>query len=182
VWWDPEQGLAASPLGAGQGDLSGLSSRRLSLPPSTHSPGPSCQGCALFGSCLPPHLHQRTLRGLKRQARGVEGSSWHCWLENPLQLRLCPWLGQPDPPAVSKARPPPPSARPAGDMVGVDSWDRKPASLCLSFQPELVPLQSLTTRVWCVSMATLCELGVYCVPALCVLTGAFAHARQGQRP
>lgn len=50
----PREGLAASLLGAGQRDQSGLSSWRLSLPAPTHSLAPSCQACALFGSCLPP--------------------------------------------------------------------------------------------------------------------------------
>lgn len=50
----PREGLAASPLGAGQRDPSGLSSRRLSLPALSHRLALSCQAHALFGPCLPP--------------------------------------------------------------------------------------------------------------------------------
>lgn len=62
----PREGLAASPLGDGQGDPSGLNSQRLSLAAPTRSLALSCQARALFGSRSP----QATLCGLKRQARG----------------------------------------------------------------------------------------------------------------
>lgn len=51
---EPREGLAASLLGDGQGDPSGLNSRRRSLAAPTRSLALSCQACALFGSHLPP--------------------------------------------------------------------------------------------------------------------------------
>lgn len=120
-----------------------MSSWRLSLPAPAHSPARSCQGCALFGSCLPP---QTTLRGLKRQARGAAGSSCPAGSRAPPAAPPArPRLGQPIPPAVEETRPPktrparPPAPGGGGDRGGLRERGlpcppRQPASLCFSFK------------------------------------------------
>lgn len=109
--------------GSGWRDPSGLSSWRLSLPAPAHSPARSCQGCALFGSCLPlPRQQpQTTLGGLKRQARGAAGSSCPAGSRAaPAAAPARPRLGQPSPPAVEETRPP--RTRPARPPAPGEGW------------------------------------------------------------